>query len=167
MHLGAGLLSSKNADTINNGKYIVVGGLLVQLSFFAVFLLSAGLFQRRMRKQPTEESQIVPWTKHMLAMYFVSVLIVIRNIYRVIEFLQGINGYLMSHEVFLYIFDSVLMLFVMITMNVIHPSEIRSYQKGGIWCEGPLLRKPVGPLSADLETAREDAEKAPSVSTGQ
>tara|TARA_R110002060_G_scaffold984_5_gene2271 strand:+ start:888 stop:1130 length:243 start_codon:yes stop_codon:yes gene_type:complete len=48
-----------------------------------------------------------------------------------IEYIQGFDGYLLSHEVYLYIFDAVLMLAVMVIVNVVHPSEVIALIKGG------------------------------------
>lgn len=64
------------------------------------------------------------WKKHMYALYFVSGLIMIRSVTRVVEYLQGRGGYIMSHEVFLYTFDATLMFIAVLTFNVVHPSEI-------------------------------------------
>jgi hypothetical protein len=47
-----------------------------------------------------------------------------RSIFRVVEYLQGNNGFLLRHEYFLYIFDALLMFIVMIIFNWIHPAEI-------------------------------------------
>lgn len=55
----------------------------------------------------------------------------IRSVFRVVEYLQGFSGYLLSHEVYLYIFDSVLMFFVMVIFNVVHPSEVVALVNGG------------------------------------
>lgn len=90
---------------------------------------SLTLYQNR---SPTEESQLsvasglIPrdWRGLLFALYTASVLILIRSIYRVIEFAQGNNGYVISHEVFLYVFDASMMFLVMIVMNVFHPSVI-------------------------------------------
>lgn len=64
------------------------------------------------------------WRGLLFALYTASVLILIRSIYRVIEFAQGNNGYVIAHEVFLYVFDAAMMLLVMIVMNVFHPSVV-------------------------------------------
>lgn len=72
----------------------------------------------------TVDHNALPWKRHMYALYGASVLIMIRSIFRVIEYLQGNNGYLLKREVFLYIFDAVLMLLVMVVFNWIHPSEV-------------------------------------------
>jgi hypothetical protein len=48
----------------------------------------------------------------------------VRSVFRAIEYLQGFDGYLLSHEAYLYGFDAVLMFLVMVLFNYIHPSEV-------------------------------------------
>jgi hypothetical protein len=43
---------------------------------------------------------------------------------RLIEFIQGYNGYVITHEVFLYGFDALPMFLAVVTMNVIHLGEV-------------------------------------------
>ncbi|KAH8692376.1 RTA1 like protein-domain-containing protein [Talaromyces proteolyticus] len=123
---GAGVLASSHSSTNSTGTHIIVGGLFLQLIFFAFFLASAITFQRRIQKHPTPESvaDYIPWTKHMMALHTSSVVILIRSIFRVIEYLQGQDGSLLSTETYLYIFDASLMFLVMVTFIYIHPSEI-------------------------------------------
>ena len=64
-------------------------------------------------------SDLIPWRKHLTALYAASVLILIRSMFRVAEFIQGNNGFILRHEWFLYLFDSVLMLGVMLIFNVV------------------------------------------------
>jgi hypothetical protein len=66
----------------------------------------------------------LPWKRHLYALYSSSALILVRSLFRVIEYLQGNGGYLLRHEVFLYVFDATLMLGVMVLFNWIHPSEV-------------------------------------------
>ena len=66
----------------------------------------------------------VDWQKHLYALYVASMLILVRSIFRVIEYVQGNNGYLLKKEVFLYIFDAVLMFLCMVWLNIVHPGEI-------------------------------------------
>ena len=47
-----------------------------------------------------------------------SILIFIRSIVRVIEYLQGNHGYIISHEVFLYTLDGLMMLINMFIFNL-------------------------------------------------
>jgi hypothetical protein len=44
--------------------------------------------------------------------------------------LLGNDGYLISHEVYLYIFDALLMFFVMVLFAIVHPSEINAELRG-------------------------------------
>lgn len=66
----------------------------------------------------------LPWRRHMYVLYVASGLIMIRSVFRVIEYLQGNNGYLLRHEFFLYIFDALLMLVVMCLFNWVHPAQV-------------------------------------------
>ena len=48
----------------------------------------------------------------------------VRSVFRAIEYLQGDDGYLLAREAYLYVFDAVLMLIVMLLFNVVHPAEL-------------------------------------------
>lgn len=86
--------------------------------------------QDEIPQQATDDANLLPWKRHMLALYVASALIMVRSVFRVVEYLQGNNGYLLRHEVYLYIFDALLMLAVMCLFNWIHPAEITDlYQK--------------------------------------
>ena len=115
------------------GSNIIVGGLILQLLFFIVFLVIAAHFDVIVRKRPTLKSKApdTHWYKHMLVLYAVSTLILVRNLFRVIEYVHGNDGYLLSQEWTLYIFDAVLMLLVMVLLAVVHPSEVNAMLKGG------------------------------------
>ena len=60
----------------------------------------------------------------MYVLYIASRLIMVRSVFRVVEYLQGNNGYFLRHEVYLYIFDAVLMLIAMCLFNWVHPAQI-------------------------------------------
>ncbi|CZS92933.1 related to RTM1 protein [Rhynchosporium agropyri] len=122
---GAGLMSS--ASNTKTGEYVVVGGLIFQIFFFGLFVVTASIFHIRLQKVPTTISHSVPWRKHLWALYISSALILIRSIFRVVEFVQGNSGYLFSHEAFMYVFDALLMLGVLVLFNVVHPGEIRRF----------------------------------------
>jgi tellurite resistance protein TehA-like permease len=107
-------MGSDDSKSRNTGSKVIVGGLFIQIIFFSVFILVAWLFHTRMHKRPTTRALQVPWQKHMIALYVVSVLILARSIFRVVEFIQGFDGYLNGHEVYIYIFDAVLMFIAMI-----------------------------------------------------
>jgi len=97
-----------------------------------LFVVTAAIFYLRLLHSPTRKilTDAIPWRKYMFALYASSFLILIRCVFRLVEYAQGRTGYLMSNEVFLYLFDSVLMLGTMITFAIIHPSEVNALLGG-------------------------------------
>lgn len=65
-----------------------------------------------------------PWKKHLLVLYLVSLLIMIRSAVRIVEYIEGNDGFILSHEIFLYIFDGTMMLIAVAIFNVFHRSEL-------------------------------------------
>jgi uncharacterized membrane protein len=65
-----------------------------------------------------------PWLKHIYVLYFVSLLTMIRSMIKVVVYVQGNDGYALSHEVFLYMFHGTLMLIVVGVFSVFHPSVL-------------------------------------------
>ena len=51
--------------------------------------------------------------------------ILVRNVYRVAEFVMGQDGYLMKNEWTTYVFDGALMLLVMVGFWVWYPSQLK------------------------------------------
>ena len=110
---GAGLLASATTDPdrAKTGENILLGGLGINLVSFALFCVQLFYFDYRTRKSPPE----VPggsmfqkgWRQFLYIIYISSTLILIRQIYRVMEFAQGFTGYLAVHEVYFYIFDTI------------------------------------------------------------
>ncbi|KAJ5278689.1 RTA1 like protein [Penicillium angulare] len=109
-------------------KVAVVGGLAIQLVSFSLFWLTAIIFERRVRRQPTPAS-LLPgnlWKKSLYMLYAISALIMIRSIFRVVEYVLGNNGYPLQHEWTLYIFDSVPMAIVMVILFIWYPSMLKT-----------------------------------------
>ena len=132
MPIGGGFVTSTNPNTIKIGQYIIDAGLFVQIISFGIFLVTALTFQFRIEKHPTQKSadSSIPWRKHMYILYMSSCLIFGRCIFRVAEFLQGVNGTISSSETLFYIFDSLFVFIVMVSFNIVHPSEVRAYLHG-------------------------------------
>ncbi|KAG9243797.1 RTA1 like protein-domain-containing protein [Calycina marina] len=119
---GGGMMAK--SSTQNLGKYLVLIGLFIQVIFFGCFMVCSGLVHMRLNRNPTASSMQSRWTKHMYMLYIAGVLILIRSLFRVAEFANGRSGPIQSHEFYLYIFDSILMLGVMVGFNIVHPGEI-------------------------------------------
>ncbi|KAM6484197.1 RTA1 like protein-domain-containing protein [Trichoderma sp. SZMC 28011] len=129
---GGGYQASGTASALETGSHIIIVGLFVQLVFFGFFMVIAVEFHLSIRRAPTirlSNSNELPWQKHMNTLYIASALIMVRSLFRVVEYLQGFNGYLLHHEAYLYIFDGLLMFLVMVLLNVVHPSELAASMK--------------------------------------
>lgn len=59
----------------------------------------------------------------MSVLYVASGLIFVRSLFRLIEYIEGNDGVLLSSEVYLYIFDALLMLGVVAITAVLHPAK--------------------------------------------
>ncbi|KAF4969834.1 hypothetical protein FSARC_2992 [Fusarium sarcochroum] len=113
---GAGMLvnaESKSSQT--NGKNIVLGGLGLQVVIFLVFVVCAVVFHVRivskdLLKTINPKLELVPM---MAVLYICSVLVMFRNIFRLIEYEQGKDGYLQSHEWPAYVLDVFFMAIIM------------------------------------------------------
>ncbi|CAG7917327.1 unnamed protein product [Penicillium olsonii] len=123
---GAGLMVTGSEGSKGTGQNVIIGGLIVQIVFFGFFLLSSVIFQFRLTGNAgaSAVADEYPWRKHMWALQGSSILVLIRSVVRVVEYVQGETGYVMEHEVFIYVFDGLLMFAVMAIFIAIHPSEI-------------------------------------------
>ncbi|KAF5614603.1 RTM1-like protein [Fusarium sp. NRRL 25303] len=153
---GGGMMGSDNTDSRKLGEKLIVVGLFVQIVFFGCFVITAAMFHLRLCRNPTQKviADKPPYLRHLMALYITSILIFIRSLVRVIEFIQGFDGYIISHEIFIYLFDAVPMLAVMLIMNWIHPSEIKKLLVGGKMAKGFTIVETSGrrqPSAYDVE----------------
>jgi hypothetical protein len=124
------LANAKDPDAVKLGNNIVLGGLILQVLFFGLFLGVAATFHKRMRADPAAamgcSSSLLqlPWTRYLLILYLASLLIVVRCVFRIAEYAGGQDGFLLSNEVYLYVFEAAFMFSVMVIFNVQHPSVI-------------------------------------------
>jgi hypothetical protein len=123
---GGRLSNAKTEDDRNQGQTIIIVGLGVQIVFFSLFMVVAGIFHLRINKDPTKKSRnlAVPWQRLLYVLYASSLLILIRSIFRVAEYVGGSDGELQSKEIYTYLLDSLLMAIAAIIFNVFHPSGI-------------------------------------------
>ncbi|KAL2811277.1 RTA1 like protein-domain-containing protein [Aspergillus granulosus] len=123
---GAGMMAMDGmADT---AKGIVIGGLMVQIVVFGFFIITSIVFEMRMRRAPTSDG--TAWKKHLYPLYAVSALIMVRSLFRVIEYAMGQKGYLLANEWPLFVFDAVLMVAVTVIWGYWHPGTIRQEVAG-------------------------------------
>lgn len=111
---GGGIQSAGTLEMYNMGEKIIIAGLFVQITVFGFFVVTALLFHTRMINSGSQLARRdIAWQRHLYILYTTSALILIRSIFRVVEYLQGNDGYLIAHEVFIYTMDALLMAIVM------------------------------------------------------
>lgn len=134
---GGGIQAAGTLKMFQIGEKIIIVGLFVQLTIFGFFVVVSALFHRRMaaavsRGVEGTRATSIPWRRYLRVLYATSALIWIRSVFRVVEYLQGNAGYLISHEVFLYIFDMLLMVAVMAILLVWYVEHLESKKSGGL-----------------------------------
>ena len=149
---GAGIMVKDGS--MQTGENIVVAGLVIQIVWFGLFAVTAVIFHLRYRSKSAvaagygssgSATTEVPWRRLLTMLYAVSVMIMVRSIFRVVEYVMGNDGYPLKHEWTLYVFDSVLMFGVMVFYFVWYPSGLRP--------------QPVStPASMEMAVPREDEE---------
>lgn len=124
---GAGMLSSGSASQskVDLGQNIIVAGLIFQLVAFSCFILTSVIFHLRARKDAATSMKI-SWKGLIIALYLTSALIMIRNIFRAIQYSMGEDGYLLTHEWTIYVMDGLLMVFVTVVYAWKYPSRLHA-----------------------------------------
>lgn len=114
---GGGILTqAKSVADIRRGESVILGGLVLQIVIFGIFVTTAAVFHTRLGKRlyQTMERVRIPWQRTMWTLYVASVMISLRNVYRVLEYALGSEGYLLRYEWTLYVFDGLLMACVLL-----------------------------------------------------
>ncbi|KAH7141769.1 RTA1 like protein-domain-containing protein [Dactylonectria macrodidyma] len=131
---GAGLMAA--GDDPKTGEIIVVGGLIIQILFFGLFVAGSVIFHLRYRRTSanwrtatgTSPAGSFDWEKMMVMLYVTSGLVLIRCTFRIIEYLMGADAYPLKNEWTLYVFDAVLMAVTMAIFYIWYPSQIQQFQ---------------------------------------
>ncbi|KAF3171610.1 hypothetical protein TWF225_002253 [Orbilia oligospora] len=121
--IGASIISA-NTDGRNpaaqiQGQHIIMAGLAIQIAFFSFFVCAVIRFDTKTR----ESHPGARWRALVYCLYISCACILIRSIYRIVEFAQGWDGYLMSHEVYFYVLEALPMLPCLVIFNIFHPSK--------------------------------------------
>lgn len=118
-----------NKDARDTGNAIMMTGLAIQLLFFTIFIVETGFCHFRLHRRRWSSSYSkgkLNWPWLFLSLYVGCLLIFIRSVFRVIEYAQGWDGYLVSHEIYMYMFDTLLMALCMLCYSIIHPAYVIS-----------------------------------------
>lgn len=123
---GSIMSGSEDLDEASRGKTIILVGLILQLIAFGLFLVYAASLHVKIRAKGTSR---LCWRRYFGGLYAVSLLFVIRNLTRIVEFQQGPDGEIVSHEGYLYGLDACIMLAVGVIFLVLHPGVLRRQQR--------------------------------------
>ncbi|TXB99911.1 hypothetical protein FocTR4_00013571 [Fusarium oxysporum f. sp. cubense] len=140
---GGKLVNADTPDDRTTGENIIIAGLTVQVLFFGLFIAVTGLFHFRFARHST--SRPFNWQRLLVVIYVASVLVLIRSLFRVIEYIQGHDGELQSKEVYILVLDPIPMAIASVGLNIFHPSK---YMKS--------TRKPLD--NSDSEVALSDPQ---------
>ena len=135
----AGALMANDQDApevVKQGLHVYMGGIGLQQFIILIFTSMAIRFQTKVKEQEqrnlyagerismTEYRSPSQARKLLHVVYVVLSLISLRIIFRLIEFSQGFDTYLPTHEWVPYVFDASPMLAALICLNVVHPGRI-------------------------------------------
>ncbi|KAJ7508286.1 RTA1 like protein-domain-containing protein [Mycena galericulata] len=138
---GGGMSSSSTISTADLGNKITMVGLCLQLASFALFTVLILVFGWRIQSrflsvwsthpykmpftilgmEPVADWRILYWTVCVTCIG-----ILIRSIFRIAEFAEGYSGYIVLHEGYFYIFDSLPLWISMTLYCVVWPTRFLS-----------------------------------------
>ncbi|KAH8747737.1 RTA1 like protein-domain-containing protein [Diaporthe sp. PMI_573] len=123
---GGGIQAAGSLNLYEIGEKAIIVGLFVQIAVFGFFMVTSLICHTRLARSPTPATDqgIILWKRHLYVLYLTSTIILIRSLFRVVEYLQGNGGYLISHEIFLYIFDAALMALVMLIFFIWYVGDL-------------------------------------------
>ncbi|KAF8230781.1 RTA1 like protein [Tricholoma matsutake] len=135
---GGGIAGSNagNHAKANNGAHIMLAGICVQLSIMLVYaVVATEFFMRYANDSPIREarrssesltaSKRGPMSGNLRlmasALILSTVLLLVRNLYRVVELTNGWNGRIISTELYFNVLDGTMIVIAMYTINLVHP----------------------------------------------
>lgn len=120
-------LTAKDS-TQKAGEAIITAGLFIQIVIFGLFCFVAFIFHRRMNRDGqklAEEHAHVPWRSGLWMLYICSALIMFRSVFRVVEYIMGVDGYLLTHEWPAYALDGAPMVVVQVIFLLRFPAAFK------------------------------------------
>ncbi|RYO96283.1 hypothetical protein DL764_007498 [Monosporascus ibericus] len=134
--IGAAMPASGEPDAFVKARIILIAGLVTQLAALSIFIATCWQIHRRLSRDPPISVAAYPrisWERYFWVIEAMTVLMIIRSVVRAVEYLQGEHGFVISHEIFIYLFDAVPMFLVMLALLFWHPGwlirRIRGYEK--------------------------------------
>ncbi|KAK1983620.1 RTA1 like protein-domain-containing protein [Colletotrichum cereale] len=124
---GGGMLATAtDRDSVKRVENIIVDGLGVQILFFGVFIVVTLIFHIYLTRNPTPKSRTGQnhWKGLLWVLYGSNLMIMVRSLFRVAEYVKGQEDELQSKEIYIYILDALLMGITSILFNWFPPSRV-------------------------------------------
>lgn len=102
------------------GGGFVRAALVLQMVLYALYLGVLRVWHRRARRAGVQRPLAGGYVQ---ALYACGVLILVRCVYRTVEYFQDAEGYLAVHEAFYYVFDALPIFGMVLLLNVYHPGK--------------------------------------------
>ncbi|KAI0639450.1 RTA1-domain-containing protein [Trametes polyzona] len=138
--VGGGIAGSSigNQSDVDLGGNIMLAGIIFQLASISIFVLLMGEYfiryltdrpARKPKKDPAAEEsysfsrgEMTPRMRLMIiSVLAMTVFLVIRSVYRMIELIDGFTGKIIQTEIYFNIFDGAMVVCAIYTLNVLHP----------------------------------------------
>lgn len=145
MITSVGPTTSNPQDKLNTGKNIALIGTIVQLVFFGFFSIVAVRFNFTSKRFSTvylertegDEKYVMVdgrekklkknWQALLRTVNFATLMILIRTIYRLVDFEMGHDGFLETHEWVIYVFDALPIFPCFVLFTYFHPGKYLPY----------------------------------------
>ena len=153
-----GLLTSKTASTVKIGRNIIIAGFVIQLVFFVAFIwltFWAAFISPRFKLYKVKSLRQTFW-----GLWITIFLILLRNVYRAVEYIADEESYIPSHEWTMYVFEFAFIALAVVFYNIFHFG--RTLPAKGQWNEDLKLHKSrVKSKEGTDEVQMEDVPPAP------
>ncbi|RBR12886.1 uncharacterized protein FIESC28_08377 [Fusarium coffeatum] len=129
-------------------QLMIVGGLSFQIYFFGFFTSVLHIVHSRVVETPTRQSTglTIPWKRWIIVLYLCCGFILVRSLYRVIEYATGPLGVVQSTEIYFYVFDAGSMFIVAALLNIFHPRQLAGISKDDLQDVETIVATPSKPV---------------------
>jgi hypothetical protein len=124
---GTVLPASGDETVIQTSRNVVLGGLVAQIIALGFFVFMTWHARRRIGREKVRvllDDPAINWESQFRVLEAATALVMLRSIVRGVEYAQGESGFVVRHEVFIYVFDAAAMVLVMGAFLVLHPSRL-------------------------------------------
>ena len=154
----AGSAMRADVSSASTGTTLVMVGLITQVVIFFIYISLMASIHIRLNRNPMNLSDhpALSWRRNLWRLYFVSTVFLIRNFIRIVKFKGGDDGFLLSEEWPLYLFDGGFMLIIVVMMAVVHPGRLvrkvtKMNKQGGLEMNyRDSAREPFRPLASQV-----------------